>query len=133
MLKYAVLILWRKKGVPANFYAFCISASSAICIPHISHFFSTTAFQARKIFPSKVRKFSTKFASRQNSVNLREIVALRQKQRKLPYRSTNCVSNYTLQNYTGVLEDLLWVLFALTVKKFPSLEKFFHKRRLRRL
>ena len=25
MLKYAVLILWRKKGVPANFYAFCIS------------------------------------------------------------------------------------------------------------
>ena len=27
MLKYAVLILWRKKGVPANFYAFCISAS----------------------------------------------------------------------------------------------------------
>ena len=27
MLKYAVLILWRKKGVPANFYAFCISVS----------------------------------------------------------------------------------------------------------
>ena len=26
MLKYAVLIRWRKKGVPANFYAFCISA-----------------------------------------------------------------------------------------------------------
>ena len=25
MLKYAVLILWRKKGVAANFYAFCIS------------------------------------------------------------------------------------------------------------
>ena len=25
MLKYAVLILWRKNGVPANFYAFCIS------------------------------------------------------------------------------------------------------------
>ena len=25
MVKYAVLILWRKKGVPANFYAFCIS------------------------------------------------------------------------------------------------------------
>ena len=24
MLKYAVLILW-KKGIPANFYAFCIS------------------------------------------------------------------------------------------------------------
>ena len=23
MLKYAVLILWRKKGVAANFYAFC--------------------------------------------------------------------------------------------------------------
>ena len=46
---------------------------------------------------------------------------------------THCVSNYTLQNYTGVLEDLLWVLFALTVKKFPSLEKIFHKRRLRRL
>ena len=32
MLKYAVLILWRKKGVPANFYAFCISAP----IPTIS-------------------------------------------------------------------------------------------------
>ena len=28
MLKYAVLILWRKKGVPANFYAFCISDAS---------------------------------------------------------------------------------------------------------
>ena len=28
MLKYAVLILWRKKGVPANFYAFCIYASN---------------------------------------------------------------------------------------------------------
>ena len=28
MLKYAVLILWRKKGVPANFYAFCISGAS---------------------------------------------------------------------------------------------------------
>ena len=28
MLKYAVLILWRKKGVPANFYAFCISAAN---------------------------------------------------------------------------------------------------------
>ena len=27
MLKYAVLILWRKKGVAANFYAFCISAA----------------------------------------------------------------------------------------------------------
>ena len=25
MLKYAVLILWRKKGIPAHFYAFCIS------------------------------------------------------------------------------------------------------------
>ena len=25
MLKYAVLILWRKKGVGANFYGFCIS------------------------------------------------------------------------------------------------------------
>ena len=25
MLKYAVLILWRKKGAAANFYAFCIS------------------------------------------------------------------------------------------------------------
>ena len=25
MLKYALLILWGKKGVPANFYAFCIS------------------------------------------------------------------------------------------------------------
>ena len=28
MLKYAALILWRKKGVPANFYAF----ASLICI-----------------------------------------------------------------------------------------------------
>ena len=26
MLKYAVLILWRKRGISANFYAFCISA-----------------------------------------------------------------------------------------------------------
>ena len=26
MPKYAVLILWRKKDVPANSYAFCISA-----------------------------------------------------------------------------------------------------------
>ena len=25
MLKYAMLILWRKKDVVANFYAFCIS------------------------------------------------------------------------------------------------------------
>ena len=25
MLKYAVLIVWRKKGASANFYAFCIS------------------------------------------------------------------------------------------------------------
>ena len=25
MLKYAVLILWRKKVLPADFYAFCIS------------------------------------------------------------------------------------------------------------
>ena len=29
MLKYAVLILWRKKGVAANFYAFCISGHSS--------------------------------------------------------------------------------------------------------
>ena len=27
MLKYAVLILWRKKGIAANFYAFCISGN----------------------------------------------------------------------------------------------------------
>ena len=27
--QYAVLILWRKKGVPANFYAFCISVRCA--------------------------------------------------------------------------------------------------------
>ena len=27
MLKYAVLILWRKKGIAVNFYAFCISAN----------------------------------------------------------------------------------------------------------
>ena len=32
MLKYAVLILWRKKGIAANFYAFCIS------VVHIPHF-----------------------------------------------------------------------------------------------
>ena len=30
MLTYAVLILWIKKGVPANFYAFCISAGSPV-------------------------------------------------------------------------------------------------------
>ena len=30
MLKYAVLILWRKKGVPANFYAFCISGPNTL-------------------------------------------------------------------------------------------------------
>ena len=28
MLRYAVLILWRKNGVAANFYAFCISAAA---------------------------------------------------------------------------------------------------------
>ena len=30
MLKYAVIILWRKKGVAANFYAFCISGRKDI-------------------------------------------------------------------------------------------------------
>ena len=33
MLKYAVLILWRKKGVAANFYAFCISAWRSPQVP----------------------------------------------------------------------------------------------------
>ena len=56
---------------------------------------------------------------------------------------THCVSNYTLcvklhtvcqiTHCEITLEDLLWILLSLTFKKFPSLEKIFHKRRLRRL
>ena len=38
-------------------------------IPHICHFFYTTTFWGLKILHSKVRKFATKIASRQNSVN----------------------------------------------------------------
>ena len=54
-------------------------------------------------------------------------------------KNTHCVSNYTLcvQLHTVckithckiTQEYLLWVLFTLTVKKFPSLEKIFHHRR----
>ena len=32
MLKYAVLILRRKKGVPANFYVFCISGHMSLIL-----------------------------------------------------------------------------------------------------
>jgi len=32
MLKYAVLILWRTIGVPANFYAFCISDEKLVSL-----------------------------------------------------------------------------------------------------
>ena len=38
-------------------------------IPHICHFFNTNTFLDQKILHSKVRKFATKIASRQNSVN----------------------------------------------------------------
>ena len=38
-------------------------------IPDICHFFYTTTFWGLKILHSKVRKFTTKIASRQNSVN----------------------------------------------------------------
>ena len=30
MLKYVVVILWRKKGAAANFYAFCISGCNRV-------------------------------------------------------------------------------------------------------
>ena len=38
-------------------------------IPYICHFFYTHTFSGLKILHSKVRKFATKIASRQNSVN----------------------------------------------------------------
>ena len=38
-------------------------------IPDICHFFYTNTFLDQKILHSKVRKFATKIASRQNSVN----------------------------------------------------------------
>ena len=39
------------------------------CIPDICHFFYTHTFSGLEILHSKVRKFATKIASRQNSVN----------------------------------------------------------------
>ena len=45
-------------------------AADADAIPHICHFFYTHTFWGLKILHSKVRKFTTKIASRQNSVNL---------------------------------------------------------------
>ena len=46
---------------------------------------------------------------------------------------THCVSNYTLCVKLHTAKLPFVGTFALTVKKFPSLEKIFHKRRLRRL
>ena len=40
-----------------------------VVIPDICHFFYTHTFSGLKILHSKVRKFATKIASRQNSVN----------------------------------------------------------------
>ena len=47
-----------------------ISILSLLCILHICHFFYTTTIWGLKILHLKVRKFATKVASRQNSVNL---------------------------------------------------------------
>ena len=47
----------------------CISYISVYIIPHICHFFYTHTFFVQKILHSKVREFTTKKASRQNSVN----------------------------------------------------------------
>ena len=44
MLKYAVLILWRKKSVPANFYAFCISAAEARTQNNIDQMYTFAGF-----------------------------------------------------------------------------------------
>ena len=43
----------------------------SVRIPHICHFFYTHTFFVQKILHSKVREFTTKKASRQNSINLR--------------------------------------------------------------
>ena len=46
-----------------------MNAELSKIIPDICHFFYTSTFQDLKILHSKVRKFTTKTISRQNSVN----------------------------------------------------------------
>ena len=56
--------------ISSTFPALCVSTKGRWTnIPDICHFFYTHTFSGLKILHSKVRKFATKIASRQNSVN----------------------------------------------------------------
>ena len=72
--------------------------SQLLPIPHICHLFYTHIFFVQKILYSKVREFTTKKASRQNSINLRPIT-LQQN-----------IVNYNHR------EQINWFFFQLCVK-----------------
>ena len=68
-----LLVVGRKSDKRSKSISVFISVSKAhISIPYICHLFYTTTFYGLKMLHSKVQKFATKIASRQNSVNLRQ-------------------------------------------------------------
>ena len=88
-------------------------------IPHICLFFYTTAIWCVEILHSKVRKFATKVASRQNSVNYHprtEIINCV----KIMICMLNCESNYTLCKIARCVKHYTMCKIAHHVKDYTQ-------------
>ena len=89
---------WQKTIFFPDFFCYLPLGKPLGTIPDICHFFYTHIFWGLKILHSKVRKFTTKVASRQNSVNhySRAIFHTLCIKSHIVCNFTHCVWNYTL-------------------------------------
>ena len=87
-----------------------------VTIPHICHFFYTTAIWGVEILQLKVHKFATKVALQQNSVHYHTSTQIRNFV-KIMICMLNCESNYTSCKIARCVKHYTMCNIAHSVKK----------------